>query len=56
MMGPPGDEKVLIVKLAVSIHQRQRQRDKQTDIARQQRPRYGLRREVNIYAFSHYVV
>ena len=30
--------------------------DGQTDIAWQQRPRYGLRREVNIYAFSHYVV
>jgi len=38
--------------LAVSIHQH----DKQTDTARQQRPRNGLRREVNIYAFSHYVV
>ena len=38
-MGPPGDEKVkLMVKLAVSIHQR----DKQTDTARQQRPRYIL--------------
>ena len=52
MMGPPGDEKSLIESLAVSIHQR----DKQTDTARQQRPRYGLRRAVNIYEFSHYVV
>ena len=54
MMGPPGNEKSLIVSLAVSIHQR----DKQTDTARQQRPhaRYDLRRAVNIYAFSHYVV
>ena len=32
------------------------QTDGQTDTARQQRPRYGLRRAVNIYAFSQYVV
>ena len=44
--------KSLIVKLAVMIHQR----DKQTDTAWQKRLRYGLRREVNIYAFSHNVV
>jgi len=32
------------------------QTDGQMDTARQQRPRYGLRHAVNIYAFSHYVV
>jgi len=36
------------------------QTDGQTDTARQPRAqdhvRYGLRREVNIYAFNHYVV
>jgi len=32
------------------------QTDGQTDTARQQRLRYGLRRAVNIYVFSHYVV
>jgi len=32
------------------------QTDGQTDTARQQRSRYGLRHAVNIYAFSHYVV
>jgi len=36
-----------------SFHQ---QTDKQMDTARQQRPRYGLRRAVHIYSFSHYVV
>ena len=45
--------KSLIVKLNVSIHQR----DKQTDTARQQRPLYGLRRsQGNHLCISHYVV
>jgi len=45
--------KSLIVKLAVLIHQR----DKQTDTARQQRPRaLWVASRGKIYEFSHYVV
>jgi len=39
-----------------TIHQRDRQTDKQTDTARQQRPRYGQRRAVKNATLSHYTV